>query len=183
MADEADDLTECWADVDPKQSVSSIPREMRLRFVVGSSMIEIFDHHGEDTQGEMWRDVRDALRHAADLAGGAVYTPSDGDTYLDLPREVALAVGLLTWDLTRLGYTIEVRAQDYREMLDPQPMTSPTPRLASPVECEHANEAPRVCPCPADCYCKTRTCTVDFVHYGVRVGDVFSRHVHRPSRG
>jgi len=30
--------------------------------------------------------------------------------------------------------------------------------VASAIFCEHANEVPNVCPCPADCYCKTHTC-------------------------
>jgi hypothetical protein len=30
--------------------------------------------------------------------------------------------------------------------------------IKGPWLCEHANENPNVCPCPADCYCKTRTC-------------------------
>lgn len=30
--------------------------------------------------------------------------------------------------------------------------------MESPVFCEHANENPRVCPCPSDCYCRSRTC-------------------------
>jgi hypothetical protein len=25
---------------------------------------------------------------------------------------------------------------------------------ASPIYCEHANESPAACPCPADCYCR-----------------------------
>lgn len=28
----------------------------------------------------------------------------------------------------------------------------------SAVFCCHANENPRLCPCPDKCYCKTRTC-------------------------
>jgi len=35
------------------------------------------------------------------------------------------------------------------------------PRLReykSPIYCEHANEAPVVCPCDSDCYCKTSSC-------------------------
>lgn len=30
--------------------------------------------------------------------------------------------------------------------------------IKGPWLCEHANENPNVCPCPKDCYCKTRTC-------------------------
>lgn len=30
--------------------------------------------------------------------------------------------------------------------------------MSDPTLCEHANENPARCPCPADCYCKTRTC-------------------------
>lgn len=28
----------------------------------------------------------------------------------------------------------------------------------SPLYCNHANEAPNVCPCPEDCYCKDFSC-------------------------
>lgn len=31
-------------------------------------------------------------------------------------------------------------------------------KAAAPWICEHANENPNVCPCPPNCYCKTRTC-------------------------
>lgn len=35
--------------------------------------------------------------------------------------------------------------------------------IKGPWCCEHANENPNVCPCPSDCYCKTRTCKDKFV--------------------
>ncbi len=28
----------------------------------------------------------------------------------------------------------------------------------SAIYCEHANEMPQTCPCPADCYCKEHSC-------------------------
>jgi hypothetical protein len=34
----------------------------------------------------------------------------------------------------------------------------PVPGLMSAHFCEHANEVPSVCPCPANCYCKGNTC-------------------------
>lgn len=30
--------------------------------------------------------------------------------------------------------------------------------IKGPWLCEHDNENPNVCPCAADCYCKSRTC-------------------------
>lgn len=31
--------------------------------------------------------------------------------------------------------------------------------MTSAIYCEHANEMPAVCPCPADCYCKSHSCS------------------------
>ena len=66
-----------------------------------------------------------------------------------------------------MGIRIEVMSRRWPKGLIPysawpkpldMPMRKATAPAPSPLLCEHANESPRVCPCPEGCYCKSRTC-------------------------
>jgi hypothetical protein len=60
------------------------------------------------------------------------------------------------------------RRRSYSEIIREAIVIQPMPSGALPIYdrdpvwpaifCEHANEVPNVCPCPADCYCKTHSC-------------------------